>query len=43
MPALTKNTIIDFDKFLEAINQVRRMDFAIDDMENEEGSLLQLP
>lgn len=37
MPALTKNTIIDFDKFLEAINQVRRMDFAIDDMENEEG------
>ena len=44
MPALTKNTIIDFDKFLEAINQVRRMDFAIDDMENEEGFVvLQLP
>lgn len=37
MPALTKNTITDFGKLLDAVNQVKQKGYAIDDMENEEG------
>lgn len=37
MPALTKNTITDFEKLLEVVNQVKQKGFSIDDAENEEG------
>ncbi|KJS84481.1 MAG: hypothetical protein JM58_10730 [Peptococcaceae bacterium BICA1-8] len=37
MLALTNNTIIDIDNFLEEVQKVREFGYAIDDLENEES------